>query len=137
MGTNSYIAIAARNETEAYVCWDINQQTFSDNFGPAKRALTLYICDITNIQRLDIPHDSPPLNGRISLSLPSLSCSVINMATEVQSYSVSADIHEYYVTIPSLHHDYVAEIGYIDNQGEWQMLTQSLPLHMYPIHPAE
>lgn len=137
MGTNSYIAIAARNETEAYVCWDINQRDFADILGLANRTLTLCICDITNSQDSNVRTYPTAVKERLPLSLSSSPCSVVKMATEVQSYNVSVDIHECYVTIPSLHHDYVAEIGYIDTKGEWHMLTQSLPLRMYPIHPAE
>ena len=131
---NSYIAIAPRNETEAYVCWDLDPHHLQQMPQQQNPILTLYICDITDLPVKDRPHFvvvSPsstlgPSEGAMAQK------SVVSIAPNVQSYTFQSDIHDCYVTIPSLHRDYVAELGYIDPDGQWLMLTQSTPLRMYP-----
>ena len=133
MVNNSYIAIAPRNETEAYVCWDLNQRDLQQLSGQSNPLLTLYICDITDLDRheLEIPAEQSLNPSSSSLS------SVVNVAPKVQSYTFQSHIHEYYVSIPALHRDYIAELGCIGTNGQWLMLTQSTPLRMYPIHSNE
>lgn len=130
---NSYIAIAPRNETEAYVCWDLSQCQLQKSFGQHPPVLTLYICDITDL------YPQPDRIAESSQTMPSpipgLGVkSVVHAAQTVQSYTFKHSIHECHVNIPSLYRDYVAELGYIDKNGEWLMLVQSTPLRMYPVH---
>ncbi|NET53907.1 MAG: DUF4912 domain-containing protein [Merismopedia sp. SIO2A8] len=61
---------------------------------------------------------------------------MVNNAHWVQSYQCPPRSHDCYVTIPALYRDYVAELGYLDQHGEWALITQSLPLRMYPIQPS-
>ena len=129
MLNNSYIAIAPRNETEAYVCWDLDPDFLNQMSQQQQSTLTLYICDIT-----DISEEEQYLSGQGSSETSSPLQSVISRSPNVQVYRVQVDIHDCYVSIPSLHREYVAELGYEDPDGKWLMLTQSTPLRMYPTH---
>lgn len=133
MVNNSYIAIAPRNETEAYVCWALDLHHLQQMLKQQKTTLTLYICDITDLPIKERPHfvvASPSAVGSSEASMAQES--VVSIAPNVQSYTFQLDIHDCYVAIPSLHRDYVAELGYVTPDGKWLMLTQSTPLRMYP-----
>ena len=136
MVNNSYIAIAPRNETEAYVCWDLNQYDLQQMSGQSNPVLTLYICDITDLDRNELAW-SPVQPSTPHCSSACLTSSVVSTARKVQSYTLQSHVHECYVPIPSLNRDYVAELGYVDTNGQWLMLTQSMPLRMYPIRSNE
>lgn len=133
---NSYIAIAPRNETEAYVCWNLSQYQLQESFGPHAPVLTLYICDITDLYPQQASMDESSRTA--TPTIPWLGVkSVVHIAQIIQTYTLKQPIHECHVNIPALYRDYVAELGCVDKDGEWLMLTQSTPLRMYPIHTAD
>ena len=137
MVNNSYIAIAPRNETEAYVCWDLNQCYLQQMSGQTNPFLILYICDITDLNHDELRSSIVQASTIKTAPYSSLSSSVVNVAPKVKSYTFQSHVHDCYVSIPSLHRDYIAELGCIGPDGEWLMLTQSMPLRMYPIHSNE
>lgn len=146
MVNNSYIAIAPRNETEAYVCWDLNPHHLQQMLDQTHSLLTLYICDITDLNSYKTLSQPTPCSAQPSfVAIPASNgsgasecsgASESSGAHRVQSYTLQPHVHECYVIIPALHRDYVAELGYFDANGTWFMLTQSIPLRMYPLHSS-
>lgn len=141
MVQNSRIAIAPRNDTEAYVCWDISPQQRQD-IHKHDTQLTLFICDVTDCDMADysLPWTtSPDRKGEDGEEYTADILKIQSMVHDahwVQSYPCQEHTHDCYVSIPALYRDYVAELGYMNQQGEWSLITQSLPLRMYPIQSS-
>ncbi len=109
----SRIVLMPRDPQWAYAYWDI-PHTHKDELrrqGGSRLALRFY--DVTDI---DFSRQSPH---------------------SLQQYECDELAREWYLPIPVSDRDYVAEIGYLCNDGRWLVLARSLPVHIPPVYPSE
>ncbi|MGF1518130.1 MAG: DUF4912 domain-containing protein [Nodosilinea sp.] len=109
----SRIVLMPRDPQWAYAYWDI-PHTLKDELrrqGGSRLALRFY--DVTDI---DFSSQSPH---------------------SLQQYECDELAREWYLPIPVSDRDYVAEIGYLCNDGRWLVLARSLPVHIPPVYPSE
>ncbi|NMF84277.1 DUF4912 domain-containing protein [Nodosilinea sp. P-1105] len=109
----SRIVLMPRDPQWAYAYWDVPQdhKEVLRRQGGAKLALRFY--DVTDI---DLTYQAPH---------------------SLQQYECDEMAREWYLPIPVSDRDYVAEIGYITNDGRWLVLARSLPVHIPPVYPSE
>ena len=109
----SRIVLMPRDPQWAYCYWDI-PHTHKDELrrqGGSRLALRFY--DVTDIDVLrQTPHS-------------------------LQQYECDEMAREWYLPIPVSDRDYVAEIGYLCNDGRWLVLARSLPVHIPPVYPSD
>jgi len=109
----SRIVLMPRDPQWAYAYWDI-PHTHKDELrrqGGSRLALRFY--DVTDIDFYSqTPHS-------------------------LQQYECDELAREWYLPIPVSDRDYVAEIGYLCNDGRWLVLARSLPVHIPPVYPSE
>ena len=109
----SRIVLMPRDPQWAYCYWDI-PHTHKDELrrqGGSRLALRFY--DVTDIDFLrQTPHS-------------------------LQQYECDEMAREWYLPIPVSDRDYVAEIGYLCNDGRWLVLARSLPVHIPPVYPSD
>ncbi|MFM7221174.1 MAG: DUF4912 domain-containing protein [Nodosilinea sp.] len=109
----SRIVLMPRDPQWAYAYWDIPMEHKEDlrRQGGARLALRFY--DVTDI---DISYQAPH---------------------SLQQYECDEMARDWYLPIPVSDRDYVAEIGYLCNDGRWLALTRSLPVHIPPVYPSD
>jgi hypothetical protein len=110
---DSRIVLMPRDPQWAYTYWDI-PHTHKDELrrqGGSRLALRFY--DVTDI---DVMSQSPH---------------------SLQQYECDEMAREWYLPIPVSDRDYVAEIGYLCNDGRWLVLARSLPVHIPPVYPSD
>ncbi|MBD1916289.1 MULTISPECIES: DUF4912 domain-containing protein [Cyanophyceae] len=109
----SRVVLMPRDPQWAYCYWDI-PHTHKDELrrqGGSRLALRFY--DVTDIDFLrQTPHS-------------------------LQQYECDEMAREWYIPIPVSDRDYVAEIGYLCNDGRWLVLARSLPVHIPPVYPSD
>ncbi|WP_026072435.1 DUF4912 domain-containing protein [Nodosilinea nodulosa] len=109
----SRIMLMPRDPQWAYAYWDI-PHTHKDELrrqGGSRLALRFY--DVTDIDFMaQAPHS-------------------------LQQYECDEMAREWYLPIPVSDRDYVAEIGYLCNDGRWLVLARSLPVHIPPVYPSD
>ncbi|WOD41315.1 DUF4912 domain-containing protein [Nodosilinea sp. E11] len=109
----SRIVLMPRDPQWAYAYWDI-PHTHKDELrrqGGSRLALRFY--DVTDMDLLrQTPHS-------------------------LQQYECDEMAREWYLPIPVSDRDYVAEIGYLCNDGRWLVLARSLPVHIPPVYPSD
>lgn len=109
----SRIVLMPRDPQWAYAYWDIPMEHKEDlrRQGGARLALRFY--DVTDI---DISYQAPH---------------------SLQQYECDEMARDWYLPIPVSDRDYVAEIGYLCNDGRWLALARSLPVHIPPVYPSD
>lgn len=92
----------------------------------------------------DIPHthkDDLRRQGGSRLALRFYDVTDINVYTQaphsLQQYECDEMAREWYLPIPVSDRDYVAEIGYLCNDGRWLVLARSAPVHIPPVYPSD
>ncbi|MGB3310925.1 MAG: DUF4912 domain-containing protein [Nodosilinea sp.] len=109
----SRIVLMPRDPQWAYAYWDI-PHTHKDDLrrqGGSRLALRFY--DVTDIDFYSqVPHS-------------------------LQQYECDEMAREWYLPIPVSDRDYVAEIGYLCNDGRWLVLARSAPVHIPPVYPSD
>jgi hypothetical protein len=92
----------------------------------------------------DIPHthkDELRRQGGVRLALRFYDVTDINLNYQaphsLQQYECDELAREWYLPIPVSDRDYVAEIGYLCNDGRWLVLARSLPVHIPPVYPSD
>ncbi|MGB3201366.1 MAG: DUF4912 domain-containing protein [Nodosilinea sp.] len=109
----SRIVLMPRDPQWAYAYWDI-PNTHKDELrrqGGSRLALRFY--DVTDINvYTQAPHS-------------------------LQQYECDEMAREWYLPIPVSDRDYVAEIGYLCNDGRWLVLARSTPVHIPPVYPSD
>jgi hypothetical protein len=109
----SRIILMPRDPQWAYAYWDIPQdhKEALRSQGGARLALRFY--DVTDIDvNVQAPHS-------------------------LQQYECDEMAREWYLPIPVSDRDYVAEIGYLCNDGRWLVLARSTPVHIPPVYPSD
>jgi len=109
----SRIVLMPRDPQWAYAYWDIPAEHKDDlrRQGGARLALRFY--DVTDI---DLAYQAPH---------------------SLQQYECDEMARDWYMPIPVSDRDYVAEIGYLCNDGRWLVLARSLPVHIPPVYPSD
>ncbi|MGD1905945.1 MAG: DUF4912 domain-containing protein [Leptolyngbyaceae cyanobacterium] len=109
----SRILLMSRDPQWAYAYWDIPNEHKEElrRQGGARLALRFY--DVTDI---DINSQAPH---------------------SLQQYECDEMAREWYLPIPVSDRDYVAEIGYVCNDGRWLILARSAPAHIPPVYPSD
>ncbi|MBE9135747.1 DUF4912 domain-containing protein [Nodosilinea sp. LEGE 07088] len=110
---DSRIVLMPRDPQWAYAYWDI-PHTHKEELrrqGGSRLALRFY--DVTDI---DVTSQSPH---------------------SLQQYECDEMAREWYLPIPVSDRDYIAEIGYLCNDGRWLVLARSLPVHIPPVYPSD
>lgn len=109
----SRIVLMPRDPQWAYTYWDIPAEHKDDlrRQGGVRLALRFY--DVTDI---DLNYQAPH---------------------SLQQYECDEMARDWYLPIPVSDRDYVAEIGYICNDGRWLVLARSLPVHIPPVYPSD
>ncbi|XGB43784.1 MAG: DUF4912 domain-containing protein [Nodosilinea sp. LVE1205-7] len=109
----SRIVLMPRDPQWAYVYWDVPVEHKEDlrRQGGARLALRFY--DVTDI---DISYQAPH---------------------SLQQYECDEMARDWYLPIPVSNRDYVAEVGYLCNDGRWLVLARSLPVHIPPVYPSD
>ena len=109
----SRIVLMPRDPQWAYTYWDVPAEHKDDlrRQGGARLALRFY--DVTDI---DLSYQAPH---------------------SLQQYECDEMARDWYIPIPVSDRDYVAEIGYLCNDGRWLVLARSLPVHIPPVYPSD
>lgn len=109
----SRIILMPRDPQWAYAYWDVPVEHKQDlrRQGGARLALRFY--DVTDI---DLNYQAPH---------------------SLQQYECDEMARDWYLPIPVSDRDYVAEIGYLCNDGRWLVLARSLPVHIPPVYPSD
>lgn len=109
----SRIVLMPRDPQWAYTYWDIpnNHKEELRRQGGMRLALRFY--DVTDI---DISSQAPH---------------------SLQQYECDEMAREWYLPIPVSDRDYMAEIGYLCNDGRWLLLARSTPVHIPPVYPSD
>lgn len=109
----SRIVLLPRDPQWAYVYWDVPSGHKEElrRQGGARLALRFY--DVTDV---DLNSQSPH---------------------SLQQYECEEMAREWYLPIPVSDRDYVAEIGYVCNDGRWLVLARSIPVHIPPVYPSD
>ena len=109
----SRIVLMPRDPQWAYAYWDIPNEHRQElrQQGGVRLALRFY--DVTDI---DLGSQSPH---------------------SLQQYECDEMAREWYMPIPVSDRDYVAEIGYVCNDGRWLVLARSYAVHIPPVYPSD
>ena len=107
------IVLMPRDPQWAYAYWDVpnDRREALRRQGGQRLALRLY--DVTDV---DLDHQSPH---------------------SLQQYDCEELARDWYVAIPVSDRDYLAEIGYLTEEGRWLMLARSAPIRVPPVYPSE
>jgi hypothetical protein len=110
---DSRIVLMPRDPQWAYTYWDVSNSHKEElrRQGGARLALRFY--DVTDI---DLSYQAPH---------------------SLQQYECDEMAREWYLPIPVSDRDYVAEIGYLCNDGRWLVLARSIPVHIPPVYPSD
>jgi uncharacterized protein len=109
----SRIVLMPRDPQWAYTYWDIPVEHREDLRRQGGSRLALRFYDVTDV---DLSYQAPH---------------------SLQQYECDEMARDWYLPIPVSDRDYVAEIGYICNDGRWLVLARSLPVHIPPVYPSD
>jgi ABC-type phosphate transport system substrate-binding protein len=108
----SRIVLLPRDPQWAYAYWDAPNEQREALRQQGGQRLALRVYDVTAIDlNLQSPHS-------------------------LQQYDVEELAREWFVAIPVSDRDYVAEIGYLTEDGRWLMLARSTAIRVPPVYPA-
>ncbi|WP_088893957.1 DUF4912 domain-containing protein [Leptolyngbya ohadii] len=109
----SQIVLLPRDPQWAYAYWDVPAEAKEQarQQGGTRFALRFY--DVTNI---DFSRQKPH---------------------SLQQYECDEMARNWYIPVPLSDRDYIAEIGYVTNDGGWIMLARSLPVRVPPVYPSD
>jgi ABC-type phosphate transport system substrate-binding protein len=113
---DSTIVLIPRDPHWAYAYWDVpnaHREAVRQQ-GGTRLALRLY--DVTDVD-LASPQPQKPHS--------------------VQQFECEEFARDWYLPVPVSDRDYVAEIGYIANDGDWLVLARSLPIRIPPVYPSD
>jgi phosphate transport system substrate-binding protein len=100
------IILVPRNGQEAYAYWEVSEAHKAQLRQQGGRNLTLRVYDAEHLDR-----EHP-------------------FSTDLQSYECDEQAVDHHVTIPITARNYVADLGYIAQNGEWLRLARSLPVRV-------
>ncbi|MBD2114471.1 MULTISPECIES: DUF4912 domain-containing protein [Cyanophyceae] len=106
LGVESKIVLVPRSSTTAYAYWEVapaHQEALRQEGG---RVMALRIHDVTNLD----PDSQPP--------------------HATQEYILTDGDQDHPVSIWTADRDYVAELGYLTDAGQWLQLVRSLPVRV-------
>ncbi|MBD2089118.1 DUF4912 domain-containing protein [Microcoleus sp. FACHB-1515] len=103
---NSRIVLTPRSDKEAYAYWEVSNEHKADLRQQGGQKLMLRVHDATNVD-LDI---HPPVS--------------------TQTFACSEQQQDLHVPIPVSDRDYVAELGYETQDGNWLRLARSTSVHV-------
>jgi ABC-type phosphate transport system substrate-binding protein len=109
----SRIYLMPRDPHSAYAYWDVLESDKINLQKAGGRLLALRLYDVTDI---DLDRQAPH---------------------SMQQYECDEMAKEWFFGVPMSDRDYVVEIGYVTDYGEWLMLARSLPTHIPPLYPSE
>ncbi|MDA0266855.1 MAG: DUF4912 domain-containing protein [Cyanobacteria bacterium] len=109
----SRIVLMPRDPQWAYAYWDIPNDHKEELRSQGGTRLALRFYDVTDV---DINTQAPH---------------------SLQQYECDEMAREWYLPIPVSDRDYVAEIGYVCNDGRWLVLARSAPAHIPPVYPSD
>ncbi|NJN86601.1 MAG: DUF4912 domain-containing protein [Leptolyngbyaceae cyanobacterium SL_7_1] len=109
----SRIILMPRDPQWAYTYWDVpnDHREALRQQGGTRLALRFY--DVTD---LDFNHQSPH---------------------SLQQYDCEEMARDWYLPVPVSDRDYIAEIGYLTEDGRWLLLARSNPAHFPPVYPSD
>ncbi|MBD1873958.1 DUF4912 domain-containing protein [Nodosilinea sp. FACHB-131] len=106
MGAESKIVLVPRSSTSAYAYWEAASAHKEALRQEGGRVMALRIHDVTNVEL-----DSQPPHA-------------------TQEYILADSDQEHHVSIWTADRDYVAELGYLTDSGQWLRLVRSLPVRV-------
>lgn len=109
----SRIVLMPRDPQWGYAYWDIPNDHKEELRRQGGTRLALRFYDVTD---MDINTQAPH---------------------SLQQYECDEMAREWYLPIPVSDRDYVAEIGYVCNDGRWLVLARSAPAHIPPVYPSD
>ncbi|MBW4422141.1 MAG: DUF4912 domain-containing protein [Myxacorys californica WJT36-NPBG1] len=111
--SESRIVLMPRDPQWAYAYWDVpnDHREALRRQGGQRLALRLY--DVTDVT---LDRQSPH---------------------SLQQYDCEELARDWYVPIPVSDRDYLAEIGYLTEDGRWLMLARSAPVSIPPVYPSD
>ena len=109
----SRIYLMPRDPHSAYAYWDVLETDKIKLQKEGGRLLALRLYDVTDI---DLDRQAPH---------------------SMQQYECDEMAKEWFFGVPMSDRDYIVEIGYVTDYGEWLMLARSLPTHIPPLYPSE
>lgn len=111
--SESRIVLMPRDPQWAYAYWDVpnDHREALRHQGGQRLALRLY--DVTDVT---LDRQSPH---------------------SLQQYDCEELARDWYVPIPVSDRDYLAEIGYLTEDGRWLMLARSAPVSIPPVYPSD
>jgi ABC-type phosphate transport system substrate-binding protein len=109
----SQIILLPRDPHWAYAYWDVpnEQKQALRQQGGTRLALRFY--DVTN---LDLSSQNPH---------------------SLQQYDCDELARDWYIPVPVSDRDYIAEIGYVTNDGRWLMLARSAAIRIPSLYPSD
>ncbi|NEO70402.1 DUF4912 domain-containing protein [Moorena sp. SIO3H5] len=109
----SRIVLMPRDPHWSYAYWDIPNEHKKELRSQGGQQLALRLYDVTAIKLDDqSPHS-------------------------IQEYPCDELVREWYLPIPVSDRDYVVEIGYRCEDGQWLVLARSAPIHAPPAYPSK
>lgn len=109
----SRIVLMARDPQWAYVYWDVPNERREDLRRQGGQQLALRLYDATDVDlNLQRPHS-------------------------LQQYACDEMTRDWYLPIPVSDRDYVAEIGYLTDDGSWLLLARSNSIRIPPVYPSD
>ncbi|HEY9700420.1 MAG TPA: DUF4912 domain-containing protein [Trichocoleus sp.] len=109
----THIVLLPRDPQWAYAYWDAPGEHREALRRAGGRRLALRFYDITDI---DLARQNPH---------------------SLQQYDCDEMTRDWYIPVPISDRDYIAEIGYVTEDGGWLMLARSLPIHIPPVYPTD
>ncbi|HEY9752582.1 MAG TPA: DUF4912 domain-containing protein, partial [Coleofasciculaceae cyanobacterium] len=109
----SRIVLLPRDPHWAYTYWDVPNHHREAVRRQGGSRLALRLQDVTDI---DLGRQNPH---------------------SLQQYECDELARDWYVPIPVSDRDYLVEIGYVSDDGDWLMLARSLPVRVPPVYPSD
>jgi ABC-type phosphate transport system substrate-binding protein/Flp pilus assembly protein TadD len=109
----SRIVLMPRDPQWAYAYWDVPNEHKEELRRQGGARLALRFSDVTDI---DLNQQNPH---------------------NLQQYECEEIARSWYIPVPVSDRDYVAEIGYVANDGRWLSLARSAPVRIPPVYPSD
>jgi phosphate transport system substrate-binding protein len=109
---NGRVVLVQRTENKAYAYWEIPPARKADFIRLGGRKLALRLYDVTDAANITDASDV-----------------YLNDLKPVQQYECNQD-NDLHIDIPANNRDYVAQVGYIRDDGSWLKVTTSEPVRL-------
>ncbi|NJN58544.1 MAG: DUF4912 domain-containing protein, partial [Leptolyngbyaceae cyanobacterium SL_5_9] len=109
----SRIVLMPRDPQWAYAYWDIPAEHKEELRQQGGSYLALRLYDVTDV---DLNYQNPH---------------------SLQQFGCEEMARDWYLPIPVSDRDYLVEIGYTTNSGNWLMLARSTPTRIPPVYPSD